>query len=99
MPILRRPEPKQPKATMAPKTPRGSAPTPGVSHYLTILTTYWAKAHGTEVISEFAARMRGDLSSDEIRDEIIPMLPASSLGTTGIQISRLRAALERVAKQ
>jgi hypothetical protein len=50
------------------------------------------------VLNEFAARVRSDLSGEEIREELIPYLPASSLGTTGVQISRLRAALERVSK-
>lgn len=88
--------PKQPKATPPPKK---SAPPVrvGPAHYRTILTTYWAKAHGPEVVADFAQRMRADLSADEIKNEIIPMLPAASLGTTGVQVARLRAALERVA--
>lgn len=70
---------------------------PGPAHYRTILATYWGKAHGPEVLAEFANRMRADLSSEEIKNEILPCLPAASLGTTGVQITRLRAALERVA--
>jgi hypothetical protein len=73
-------------------------PKPGPGHYRTLLSVYWSKGHSPEVLNEFAARMRGDLSGEEIRDEILPYLPAASLGTTGVQISRLRAALERVSK-
>jgi hypothetical protein len=91
---------KQPKATPAPKAPKPPAKPvkPAPAHYRTLLPTYWARSTSPEVLNSFAARVRSDLSPEEIREEILPMLPAQSMGTTGVQIARLRAALERVSK-
>jgi hypothetical protein len=63
-----------------------------------LLPQYFGKAHSPEVLNSFAARVRSDLSPAEIRDELIPCIPAASMGTTAVQIARLKAALERVSK-
>ncbi len=91
--------PKDPPVRPKPPEVRASPPVKvGPAHYRALLPTYY-RSCSPEVLNEFAARVRAELSAEEIREELLPMLPASSLGTTGVQISRLKAALERVASR
>lgn len=90
--------PVPPESTPAPK-PAPKVPQPGAEHYTALLPTYWARPVPVEALNSFVKRVRADCSAEDIRNVLLPHLPAASLGTTGIQIARLRAALERVAKE